>query len=354
METTKTMEALNASAETANEAAETALLATESIIALSSKVSDDIRTAVQEAIESATPSASETAAGAVGSNNSTLIEELRGAVQQAVESASPASTPTVASALDSSTLADELSAAVKEAVKAATPKSSVMDAVLNPEDEEKSLLDHAPLIAGVLTLCGVGYLAMQNIELSDDLIDQHQKLIMIEEQLQSNIGETGSQVMLLAEQNQRVEDAINALSTPPKAEAATTEKSSEMVALEQVATQLSTLQQALEQIQAAAAATTREKEETKATEVIAAKPQPEPTAESATSSGVTLEGIRATLQQELVPLHTSIKLVEQQLNKPVVSIPAQPIQSAEREAITFEKKPRKRFSNDKPRVYRFP
>lgn len=351
MESTKTMEALNASAESANEAAETALLATESIIALSSKVSDDVRSAVQEAIEAATPPVSETPAATIDSDNSALIDELRGAVQQAIESTSPASAP--AAELDSGALIDELSKTVQEAVKSATPKPSVMDAVLNPEEEEKkSPLEHAPLIAGALTLCGVGYLAMQNIEFSSDLTDQYQKLTLIEEQLQSNVDESGSQVMLLAEQNQHIKEAIKALSATPTeadtAESVTPEKSSEMVALDQLSGQISALQQTLEQIQT----TTASVEE--ATRAGNTATPAQPATETVTSSDITLEGIRTTLQQELVPLHTSIKLVKQQLNKPAISIPTQPLQPTEREAIRFEKKPNERSRKDKPRVYRYP
>ncbi len=345
MDATKTMEALNASADAANEAAETALLASEGIIALSSKVSDDVRDAVQQAIESATPSS--TAGAAAPLDTSALVTEMESVVQLAMAAAPPAT-----ATFDTAPLVEELTAAMQEAVKSATPKPSVMDAVLNPEEEEdkKSPLDHAPLAAAALTLCGVGYLAMQNIELSSDLVDQHQKLTAIEEQLQVNVAESGNQVMLLAEQGQRIEESIKTLSTPPTDESQTTEKSVEMVALEQVASQLTALQQTLEQIQTTSAA---HQEASAAEHAAAVTPE-------AGSSAITLDGIRTTLQEELSPLHLTLKGVEQRMNeKPAVSIPLQPLPTAA-PAAAEEQPPRQegqrviRYDNSKPKVCRFP
>jgi hypothetical protein len=342
VDATKTMETLNASAEAANEAAETALLASESIIALSNKVSDEVREAVQQAIESTLPT-SAAAQPATAIDTTALIDELRGTLQQTLAAA-----PQPASAeFDTAPLVDEVRNTIQLAIKRALPPPAV------EEEESTSLLERAPLIAGVLTLCGVGYVTLQNDALTAQIEGQRQQISAIEEQLQINVGESGTQVMLLAEQNQRIEEAIQSLASKPaktEAAAADGEQSAEMVALEQVTDQIQTLQQTLEQIQLASAAQAQTESHADTTATAAAEP--------VTTTGVTLDGLRTTLQQELSPLHQTMIGVEQRLQaQAAVSIPLQPLPTAPTPVTTTQEEPERgaiRFDNSKPRVYRFP
>ncbi len=342
MDATKTMEALNASAETANEAAETALLASESIVALGSKMGDEVRHAIQQALESAAATTAPQPSAAPIDNDA-LVEAIRNSVEETLRS-----TPRQAVAeFDPQPLVDQVRVAVNSTVK---------NALAKPEEEEEQpgLGQHAPLIAGVLTLCGVGYLSLQHTELVELMDEQIVKTAAIDEQIQVNIGESASQVMLLAQQNQKIEEALQSLTSKPKPEESSAEpekKSAELIALEQLTGQLDTLQQSLEQqIQQA-----RMVAEASSTPAPAAAPSPEPTTE--TRSDITLDGIRTTLKEELTPLHTTLEGVKQQLEEQASQpVPLQPI-SQPSTSYNSEDRPtvkRQGFDNSKPRVYRFP
>lgn len=285
VEFTKTMETLNASASAANEAAETALLASEGIVALSSRVSDDVRSAVQQAIESATP-----------------------------------------------------------------PPAPAATLALPDEDEEAApspLKEHAALIPGVLTLLGVGYLAMQNMALTEQLGSQALKLSALEEQLAVNSGEAGNHAMLLAEQSQKIEESIKALAQPAPVAATPTEPDPTLVAaLEQLQSSVETAGETLSILQQ------RSDEAAQQPEVPAAEPVAETTPITTIATEIpnalTLDQLQSTLQQQLDPLQQSLNRVEQKVNEQQPAINAihfeKKVEEAEKE------KPKKR----KTLPYRFP
>ncbi|HIJ23087.1 MAG: hypothetical protein HON68_09465 [Gammaproteobacteria bacterium] len=322
MDLIKTIETASASASAANEAAETALLATEGIVSLSSRVSDDVRNSVQQAIRAASP-----------------------------------------------------------------PRR-------DPDESDQSLGDSAPLIVSALTLCGVLYLAMENSTLTEQLNDQLFIVTSLEEQMSSE--ENITLMMTLAESSQRIEESLMMLSQQSsgknpatdseiaetatetetetetettlamdmEATSATPLNESEMsitpieslpakentaqllTALEQINHKLDTLQNTLSSTAHSVALT---------------EPQQSTTAVTASTrlpgTGVTVETLRTTLQQELVPLQQTIKIMGSEFSQQfttlqTLSLPQQPAL----EGISFDvqSETERTVTKKKPRAYRFP
>ena len=272
MDLTQTMETLSASADTANQAAETALLASEGVVALSTHVSDEVRSAVQQAIKAAAPPPPE------------------------------------------------------------------------EEEAESPLKQFAPVIVGALTLCGVGYLSIQNSTLSEQVAEQQQQVTSLEEQLQVSIGESGSQIMLLAEQGQQTQEAIQALAVPAKPTEQVTEDDSKQIAiLEGLGQKLVSLQAAVESLQieslqatasaAAPAISTTEESVIPATVAVVAP------------SSLTLDAVQDILKQEITPLHQTLKSVESQIVQQALSKAAE---------VTTQKLKKKKRTQKSPKLYRFP
>jgi len=270
---TQTMETLSASADTANQAAETALLASEGVVALSTHVSDEVRSAVQQAIKAAAPPPPE------------------------------------------------------------------------EEEAESPLKQFAPVIVGALTLCGVGYLSIQNSTLSEQVAEQQQQVTSLEEQLQVSIGESGSQIMLLAEQGQQTQEAIQALAVPAKPTEQVTEDDSKQIAiLEGLGQKLVSLQAAVESLQI---------ESLQAATASAAAPAISTTEESVipatvavvAPSSLTLDAVQDILKQEITPLHQTLKSVESQIVQQALSKAAE---------VTTQKLKKKKRTQKSPKLYRFP
>lgn len=274
MDPTQTMERLTASADTANQAAETALLASEGVIALSTRVSDEVRSAVEQAIRSATPPA--------------------------------------APRIDDS-----------------------------EERKESPLKAQAPLIAGLLTLCGVAYLSLQNSTLTEQLTEQQQQLTLLEEQLQTNLGESGTQVMLLAEQNQRIEEAIKATEEKigEPAPAPVVDNSAQIAALTGLSDKIAALEGQLATLQQPA---TPAAEATPTPPVAESTTAPAPVATVSIDPALTLEAVRGALQDEIAPLQRTMHSIKEQVTQRAV------VESA---PITF-KKPKAK--SKQPKAYRFP
>jgi len=271
---TQTMETLSASADTANQAAETALLASEGVVALSTHVSDEVRSAVQQAIKAAAPPPPE------------------------------------------------------------------------EEEAESPLKQFAPVIVGALTLCGVGYLSIQNSTLSEQVAEQQQQVTSLEEQLQVSIGESGSQIMLLAEQGQQTQEAIQALAVPAKPTEQVTEDDSKQIAiLEGLGQKLVSLQAAVESLQIESLQA--------ATASAAAPPAASTTEESVipatvavvAPSSLTLDAVQDILKQEITPLHQTLKSVESQIVQQALSKAAE---------VTTQKLKKKKRTQKSPKLYRFP
>ncbi len=276
MDLTKSMETLTASADAANEAAETALLASEGVIALSSRVSDDIRNTVRQAIQEA-------------------ASQPAPQVEQEVE-----------------------------------------------EAPESPLKVYAPLIAATLTLAGVGYLAVQNMTLSEQLEKQQQNVAALDEMLQINSGEAGSHVMLLAEQSQRIEEAIKAMEQKIGAPPAAPDNSAQIAVLEQLTLKVDQLQVALEQ----------QAQQQSTVTIAAAEPSPEVAAPAA-SAAITLEAMRSTLKEEITPLHQTLKSVETQLAQQAVQQAQPVVEKIESKPLSYNRKKEKKKSS-KAKLYRFP
>ncbi len=314
MDLSKSIETLTESAETANEAAETALLASEGVIALSTRVSDEVRSAVQQALKSSAQ------------------PKQRFLDEQEAESASNSS----------------------------------------------SLLDKLPLVVSTLTLCGVGYLAMQNIMLTEQVEQQSETVARLEEQLQVSSAENMTQMMILADQGVRTEENVKVLegkigTIQP---ATPVDNSVQIAALEQLSQQVETLNGTIDKQSAqiepitTAIATLAIQEKLAETEEAAVAPPAEAVASTVPTTttpaptpaitpvadAITIETLRTTLKEEITPLHNTLKSVETHISEQATRMTRQITKEAniDNGQRTVISKPKTKPKKSVKKYYRFP
>jgi hypothetical protein len=296
----KTIETMTASADAANQAAEAALLASEEVVTLSSRVSDDVRSAVQKAIRAAAPPRVDP-----DTEGSSLQDHI----------------PLIVSAL---TLCG---------VVYLTLQNDDLSQQLNEQIDIVSVLEEQ--VEGLAPTSLIMALAESGQRIEEALSATHSAMqpptTTAVAVAQTTPAEEGSGEAVAAE-GPLIAEAV------PQAEPLSIEPppitSSQITSrLEQISQQLVTLQATLTALPATPAATPA----------------------VASNIGITIESIRATLQQELTPLQQSLTSMESGIQQQFSELQLQPaLPQASVEITTPYRAPATVLDNSKPRPYRFP